>query len=351
MIARRLCIVLLVLPAVFGCRRGAALESLPEQQADAVCDTLETCYGEHADALFAGVDCRATLSEGARDTTVAVWQILIDRGSITYDASLGAQCVQELRNLRCDLPILPVPEACRTMFVGTVLEGDRCSIDEECDGDAYCGGAGCPATAGRCMQRLGNGAACTTNNECRTGLLCERGACGLPTGVSGGSCGGTTGVGCPADEYCLRGGGLTPGTCTPLNEVYVRQEGESCNETVGYCAPNLSCAVQTFVPSVAECVARVGSGEPCFQASPSMCPEGQFCDGIDIATGDSRGTCAPLPEEGDACPAALCARGLHCFRETCVALLELGESCAENAECYSLNCDGGECVEPLVCAP
>lgn len=360
---RRL-LVLVSLAAIAGCdgdgTGGAVpLEDVPAELADVWCDAAESCLGRLADRTGAGPSCRATVEAETASSIVPLWAAAIDAGTATYDPALARQCLEATRAQGCDLFIEAQPAACRDFLIGTIALGERCSTSIECEGDAYCRGAGCPDVPGTCTARLGTGSPCGTTDECQTGLGCEDGVCRVPASASGGSCGGDSALGCPLDEVCVGSTAETRGTCTPYDEVLTRALGDACDfREAELCSPELSCAVTgaTATGITASCVAIAPSGGSCFGAVPDMCPLGEYCD-AQPATGALEGTCRPEPAEGEACGRSLstpvCAQGLECVTvddtPTCIRPKDNGAACDSAAECRSGRCVGGACAPPVLC--
>lgn len=342
---------LLVLAA---CDGGVPLESVPSESARVLCDTIVSCLGPLADRIGSGSDvCRADVEATFENGVLPPLQEAIDAGTVIYDPSRAAACLEEQCALGCDLLIAPAPQSCRDAFEGTLAEGEPCSISEECAGDAYCANAACESgVRGTCTARKASGSACASGDECQAGLVCENAVCRTPSSRSGGSCGGTTGLGCPLDEVCVGASDDRPGTCTPRAEVFAAALGEPCDILAQeLCTPDLSCAVtgvEAMAP-VMTCVAIAEPGGSCFLAVPEMCPEGQYCD-ADLAMGRLEGTCQPRPGEGQPCAgSSVCAEGLECIGGTCRALRDNGEACETGEECYSGLCDGGTCAPLPLC--
>jgi hypothetical protein len=346
------------------CTGGVALEDLPQQYAAAFCDPIGECTeGAGGRGLFFGLECEAFFAGTVRNTTVPGWTTVLERGTVGYDEGMAAACLDGVRGLGCDAFIGAPPPECDEIFTGTVEEGGPCSLSEECAGDAWCEGADCPGSPGTCTARKGSGAECGGDEECTTGLVCEGGTCGSPESRSGGACGAGSDLTCPLDEICVGADAetMTPGTCTPRSEVQTGALGEPCDalDRSALCQPDLRCALTGggMAGLQFECVEPVSAGAPCHIASPSMCPEDQYCDAEPLM-GVFEGTCVPLPTEGMACATSLdgsCAAGLRCARDgegdgTCVRVKDNGAACALDDECFSGRCVSGTCAAPELCA-
>ncbi len=177
----------------------------------------------------------------------------------------------------------------------------------------------------------------------------------MPASAAGGMCNGGSGLSCPADQLCVGASGSTPGTCTPLTDVLLGAEGDTCDlQAFSLCASNLSCAITGAMGTTPTetCVAVVSAGGSCNAAIPEMCPTGQYCDAQPLM-GMFDGTCRPLPGDGEACAQTFsgtaCASGLSCDSGTCRAQQDNGASCMDNGQCYSGNCEMGTCQPSPLC--
>lgn len=342
--------------AIAACDGGVALESLPAEAAGAICGVVESCFGRLADRANGGEQCRTDVEADFENGFLATLQAAIDAGTVTYDPSLGATCIEEQRALGCSIFLVAPPQACRDMFTGTVAVGGACSISEECAGDAYCADADCTADVpGTCTARKGTGTACESTDECQGGLVCENLVCRTPASTSGGACGGDSGLACPLDQICIGAMGSAPGTCTPITSVFAGARDEPCDIfEQELCTPDLSCAITGVegTTPVMTCVALADAGGSCFLAVPDMCPLSEYCD-ADPTMGRLEGTCQPRPGAGQACaqtPAGvMCAVGLDCIDGTCRALQDNGGSCETGEECRSGICEGGTCAPYPIC--
>ncbi len=348
-------VVALSLLALAGCDSGGVpLEDLAAEATDAICDVAESCYGRLADRVEGGATCRANVGGGFENGVLPRWLAAVDAGTMTYDPALGSACIAAQRELGCDVFISASPQACRDMFTGTIAEGDACSVSEECVGDAYCAGSACPDVPGTCTPRKASGEACTSADECQLGLACENGVCRAPQSASGGTCGGSTGLGCPIDELCVAEDG-EPGTCTPLTTVFDGAIGEPCDlRAFDLCSPELSCVVTGVegTTPVMECETIASSGGACNAGIPEVCPAGEYCDAQPLM-GRFEGTCQPKPGEGEACAQTAsglaCAQGLSCIGGTCARLEDNGGPCETGENCRSGYCDGGTCGTLPLC--
>ena len=150
---------------------------------------------------------------------------------------------------------------------------------------------------------------------------------------------------------------------TDIDSLLTAAIGESCQprEFERFCQSGASCAATSLdgTSLAFECVERVGAGEACYLAFPSMCPEGRYCTAQPGPTGELMGTCEPLPTVGMPCVQASgtaleCAPGLDCQAiegtRTCVQLQANGGACSSPTDCASSFCDDGVCAAPELCA-
>ena len=345
-----------VLWVIAGCHDdgGIALSAYPEAYADMHCRTSDQCHGAFVTG-YGDVDgCRAEITTATDGPGLAQFMAVVEGGTAIYHPELMARCLAELEALGCDRTIAATPASCRDAFEGTIPLGQPCSLSQECEGDAYCEGAACPATAGTCAARGADGEGCWTVDECQSGLACQAGICQPPGSMSGGPCGGSTGLSCPLDELCVNDAPADAGICTPLSALRTRQLDEPCTLFgTELCEPELVCAMTAL--EVQACKAAAPSGGSCFYAAPSMCPAGEYCDANPVSD-EAEGTCTPLPRDGEACgsPEGRCANGLSCDTAvappTCVRLADLDQSCERDADCRSRFCAAGACAAPPLCA-
>jgi hypothetical protein len=223
-------------------------------------------------------------------------------------------------------------------------------MNEECAGNRYCKfDSECPGT---CSDREPAGAACESDSNCASGLVCstvtER--CEEPAGP-GEAC--QHGEPDCAPGYACAGGSEDenrPGICRTYAETFSRREGESCDPVGGtLCAAPAVCRVDAVLPDAgtiqATCSERVEAGAPCNLAFPSACPAGQYCD---VPAASLEGTCKPRPAAGQPCGREftpdVCAAYARCDGTTCRALANLGDSCSDDDVCYSEHCVNGTCA-------
>jgi hypothetical protein len=102
-------------------------------------------------------------------------------------------------------------------------------------------------------------------------------------------------------------------------------------------------------------VARVASGAACKLAFPTMCPAGEYCDGVNPTMGKIDGTCKPLPTQGQDCiqdqGSSGCVEGLVCggSDKKCKPIGKNGAACTSRSECYGV-CTNGVCAAENACS-
>ncbi len=355
------CATVLLMFGAGGCDGGGGgglpVEQLPEATADAICGQVLSCLGNYSSVLGTDTTCRPQATGVSRNGEHALWLAAIARGTTVYDGEAANACVTATSTVGCEVIGAPAPAACADVFAGTLTLGEACSIDAECAGEAYCAGAACPETSGVCTMRSPGGGSCAAQNECVLGLDCEGGICVVPSSNSGGSCEGVGG--CPLDEQCVGAMGGGVGTCVNRAMLETAALGDACNlrgEDIVLCRDGISCAVTGFSPpasAIFECVADVASGAPCNAAVPSMCPDGEYCEGANPLMLMFDGTCTRRPGDGEACGSSLlgevCAFGSNCVAGTCVSPKDNGSACDSDQGCYSDRCRSGVCVAPELC--
>ena len=330
---------------------AAVGDSVPLDQyiiafARASCEVLTRCY-EAPSTVQECVDYNEpSLSANFQPTHAAVVE-----GRVSYDARAAAELIRAMATVACEeVGTLDESLPKFAVFSGTRAAGATCSVNEECQGSAACIGEGtCP---GRCAARAKQGEACADSAQCAPGLTCRRNVC-VTRKRPGETC--TSADACQSFLSCQDDGtGVT--TCQSLYGGATRKKGESCNGDEGSCAALLACQAKPASTGAARwpgvCVERVAAGGSCQDASPSMCPNGQYCA---VPEGSSDGTCTAKPLAGSACGKELgltyvCASGLTCVEGTCLAPKPNAAVCTSEAECASDNCVEGQCAAVLDCA-
>lgn len=302
-------LMFLPLLAVAGCNGGSGgavpIGQLGNQVLDALCARAARC-GEYPDKATC-VASNGKLSDmGQVEADVA-------SGKVKYNGGQVASCLSVYDTVGCSITEsenLQMPQACQTVFQGTVATGGACYNDEECV-SLLCNRGGCGGVTGCCAG------------------TCES----VPVTVaSGGDCG-AAGTTCADGTYCKLDSTSTSATCTPLVAA-----GQSCTSLFGQCAGGKVCVSAT-------------AGGPRTCGSPpaegQACPEG-ICDvNADTCDGTTN-TCIRKIAVGGACPSgAGCVGYAICDPTTkmCVAQHAAGGACSTPTDCLgTLVCTNGSCV-------
>lgn len=317
-------------------------EELFASQAEAVCSTIEACFGAAAHDLRFDHDSCERYQARETGTTVAVVEDLIARGTLAYNGVAAAACIDAIRAGSC-VPTLRTAdyyEECGATFEGLVPIGGECTVDVECAGATYCHlEAACP---GECRAFGTAGDGCRGTRECSPLLRCLGGVCRPPL-LDGETCDrAAVNGGCAGGSLCL-----AAGVCVRPADAFTQLEGERCEPMRdALCARGLACDLGRT--GVGVCVPVVGPGEPCSRTLPDVCPRGERCD-LEL------GSCRPLPGEGEGCfeearPQELpCAPGHACDGGVCVPEIPAGGECTEGAACSTRTCAGGRCDSGAGC--
>jgi hypothetical protein len=335
-----------------------ALEDVPELYAESLCAAYENCVGALAAAFSRSDECVTARTRGVADSLPSI-EASIDDGKVVYDGTKIQACVDELEARSCEDLLDRTNELCDAALDGTVELGDDCISNIECQGAAFCQFDGaCPGT---CSELGGSGDDCEDDDQCDSGLVCNRRAssCVEPAG-DGEDCDGESDPPCALGFVCLgaerRTG--TSGSCMPIDETFVAGEGDDCSVLEGpLCEAGLSCVLDDIDTDgetpIMSCKAPVDSGDECQIGFPNMCPDDEYCD-ANLVT--RIGECQPLPEAGDACGVvgfdqnpSVCEAYAVCVNGTCRAQQRLDGSCDNDAMCYTSNCVDGRCAASNAC--
>lgn len=322
---------------------------------DVQCNAILTCAGDLAELWLAGMDCDTYFGNSFRDGQWPLIEEAVADGSIIYDGTKIQACLDAWEALGCDIFVMREPPVCEEALQGTVDVGGDCTLNAECKGPTFCkSNDGCPGT---CTARLSEGSACSESDQCEAGLTCDDllGECVVPS-PAGEPCK----AGQPDCEFgllCTGNEDTTPGTCMEMADVLVNGNGESCGfDSASWCEKGLSCVLVNWTASGPEatCQAVVASGATCGIGIPNQCPADEYCNADPQGTGSWTGTCVPLPTDGEPCAdyeaGATCAPYHVCDTGgTCRQLQRLEGTCAEDATCYSDNCEAGECAPLNAC--
>lgn len=329
---------------------GIPLEEVPGELAETLCERQIACSPLVEILVGSAEQCAAEWEKRIRQSSFDSMIDAVDDGRVTYDGRQAEACLDAWENVEC-VELHLDPEACSTVFTGSVPRGGECVIDQECEGDSICSfDDSCP---GACTSRLAAGEVCDGNDDrCAEGLVCSEATdrCARP-GAEGDPCGGGVEAQCAGALYCQGEDDATdtPGECVPQEEVFAGAEGESCSFDDGaLCGPGLSCVFEGEGDGFV--CRRPNEDGSCRLGFPAQCAVGEYCEGIDVAGGVVDGTCAPLPGANEPCAQGLfCATGHVCREAECRALRENGQTCQANLECYSGYCVDGGCAPSVAC--
>ncbi|MBI5497567.1 MAG: hypothetical protein HY904_21325 [Deltaproteobacteria bacterium] len=321
---------------------------------EARAEALLVDYERFVEAVCDGAPTDDTQVEAYRrywQTSMKVIRDGMDRGRVTYDAPLAAECdrlgVAELapdgshaafleRAAAAGALALTLPPACLDFVRGLQPLGEPCGHHVECapgDGGASCVdiGAGCQ---GHCVPSATEGEPCGLPRA----RLCARGlACSAPWSGAEGTCirPGARGQPCqavnPPAQSCETG--------------LVCSSSGVCGDRLGAdagCQAPTDCA-QELVCRGGRCHPPAGAGETC--TSDSECEACLLCARVPEPWG--AGACTAPALVGQPCTAARCAPPGVCFNGTCVQGKALGEACTDDLSGADPvhDCRGG-----LVCA-
>jgi hypothetical protein len=299
---------------------SVSLDAYPEALNDAVCDFLVKCgqAKDHAACRAANLGFENRLNASQLDA--------IQRGRAKYNSGKAQDCLDGIAGRSCDTTsqaYRELPAACAEAITGTLGDGEKCAVDEECGSqvcdvpscDAACclgtcfgatvaarakvgescevadceASAYCDSVSTTCVAVKGAGASCQGSDECSFGLDCI-----LPAGM----CGSLPTLGESCTSSCRDLGT----TCNAASHtcVKVALENEACS--------NSSDCAQLYVCSTSKrCVRGVALGDPCTRGQ--RCADaGSFCD---VREGESMGTCVLPKPDGATCQfAADCDSGV-----------------------------------------
>lgn len=323
------------------------LEELPAGIASVFCGALTQCFGELLE-LFPSPDCEANLQKQFENEEFPAIQAAVEAGTARYDGTKAPACLRALEQLGCDIAAERSLPACEAALAGTIALGDACSVDAECEGDAFCdvSEGTCPGT---CAELRREGESCESDSACINGLSCTGATCEREA-TQGQPCGGADGGACRIGLICRGETETDSGTCANADTILSQDLEESCSpDGAQLCKAGLSCVYTGSEGGepVFVCREKVASGADCSLGFPEQCPDGEYCD-VDITTGVTEGSCVALPGAGETCllgefRTSPCARGLSCLNGECKALKENGATCGSQLECYGGRCLTGQC--------
>jgi hypothetical protein len=343
---------------------GGGEGALPEIEdvayglAIAKCGALEDCLGPDVLAYgMNGEDCSKMTGGVWANRDLVYLADSVDKGRVIFRPETFSQCLADIRAQKCDIQNSRRPASCKSVLEGKVELDARCSIDEDCKGDAFCDRGTdlsiCPNTPPICKELISEGnSGCRVDDNCKEGFTCESGTC-RRFYVENESC-------ISDKSECKPGLTCFEAACTPNSEIWKATEGQPCdpNNSVmcqtSDSAP-LSCVQQpSGSANTAICQKRVNAGEACRGAFPSQCPSGQYCN----AAAGQEGVCTNLPGQGEDCRPAgssgktqRCAAGYQCEENNkCYQINDNEYSCKVDAGCFSGICSSSDrCQPPPLC--
>ncbi|MGV3625749.1 MAG: hypothetical protein ACO1OB_33365 [Archangium sp.] len=297
-----------------GCQ-GTPREAFCREVSRAECEA-----GKRCGTLSQSLDCNKPLESF---DCLFQYGAGIDAGTLEYDPSAGAKCIEDVRaSTQCYGGRFVVP-SCRSVVVGDGKEGEACGT--------CAAGLGCvrnsptecgvctplsdamliPSKRGEpCVSPALDGMGCELDSWCGAG---DGGTVCLPRAALGESC---------ATNECVVNGWCKEGTCAPLTAF-----GQSCVEE--RCEGGLTCVAGT-------CAQPLGIGVGCTvhtECASNLCLDGSCAVG--------RALKSPCSDE------APCQPGLHCVNAVCAPLPKHGEAC--DGQCAPLGqCIDGVCFDPTL---
>ena len=313
-----------------------AVEDLGDEVTGAQCANLVSC------GLFENTaECEALVG---RDIDLGDLIAGVEDGTITYDGDAAADCLDGLSGASCD----PSAEenrvdnqACDDAFTGNVVDGGSCYISEQCQ-SRRCVVAGscveqcCVGTCEATEAPAAIGQSCA-NNDCVSNAFCNSSdVCAALIGA---------GTACTNDDQCAFGL-----ICDAVNDGPLL-----CTTTPGLgdpCAGGESCPItgQTCDFSDSTCAQVLHVGDACD-------PQNDLCSFANGGCNPTSMTCDPVPGVGEPCPGFLCGGGAWCDFDfqlgtsECMAPLANSAACDSDSQCQSGYCDdmAGTCAAEVVC--
>lgn len=265
-----------------------------------------------------------------------VLEQLAARGTVTFDATAAARCLDALERT-CTLELASHAD-CERTIVGTVPVGADCLWQDECVPGTYCSIGSCTGT---CTPLPIEGAPCDALacDLCDADVAC---AYVVETVVrnAGEECGSMRGedgrwlrADCSGELIC-RQHSCTDFNCPPTCELLPR-EGADCDpDERPSCMPPFACLDNRCTRIVVE----TAEGAPC-DGNGVTCDRfhGLVCEG---------GSCVRIGGGvGARCESAAidCEPGLNCATGECVVPLANGEPCYISDDCASHSCWAARC--------
>jgi len=336
---------------------GIPLADVSSEIAKTNCHTGIRCAGSFfALQGLSEEDCIDATTKSFENGFIPMLEAAIDDGRVSYDGLKAKECLDAMNSATCEeLARGDQDEVCAQVTVGKIELGGDCTFSDECAGDnTFCYIADqCPGT---CTELIPEGGDCSQEGAvCESELQCLDGKCVKPASV-GEACSHTDGPNCDDFLFCVGADDQAgqPGTCKTMDEVFVAQEGASCDmDGLLLCAEGLSCTLHLEEQTASfSCVEPVAADEECAFAIPSQCPAGYYCD-VDLQANKFTGHCVQLPGIDEACVDQMltpaCAWPARCVNGKCKQPVANGEACTADEECYSDNCSDGKCAPSDPC--
>jgi hypothetical protein len=331
------------------------LSGLAEAITTTSCQLFSNCYGPAVEVVSQGTPCEQYFLPFLQDSVLAPIVQSVNAGTITYDPSAGAACVQGIYDAAiADPPACAnfdkLVESCKSAFGGLSQVNQPCDHRFECATGMYCDLAGCPAAT--CKELGAVGSTCATNAACNPVLDLY---CKIPSGQPTGTCekyvisGATCGLGdtCEPGTYCLEG------KCARIAKLFTLDDTQTCYSNSLLCNPGLACEFNGLpFLSGGTCKNAKTPAQACHIALPEECPTGHYCTSSLL---NEQGTCQILPTDGETCAKSgvqsiglrgPCQPGLACVNDACEPYATLGQACGAHAQCFSGACVGNVCVPP-----
>ena len=264
----------------------AAVEAGPS--ADQACNDFATaaCGRLQACAPFLVQLAYGDATTCAQRSALGCTPSLTASGSKVTPAQMES-CAQAISAETCDESLDNAqPSACANL--GTLAAGTACGAHSQCQ-SGYCKNA-VGTVCGTCTARAAAGAACTVDEDCTAGLLCNQSACIAPAASK---------APCSMTQPCTRSLTCIAGTCqTPLAVGAACSAATDCDGAQGaYCNTQTKMCAQTQLAA---------TGQPCGIVNSTVvaCSGGDTC----VNVMGTQGTCHPPAADG-----ALCGPGVACM--------------------------------------
>jgi len=240
-------------------------------------------------------------------------------GVLSYDAQLGALCLDQISKYSCDQA--DEPSACKTAVVGRIASGGSCAsglnttMFDDCAPGNYCDFA-LATCGGTCKAYAQVGSSCAYTSANGSVTCADGSSCQLSTDVcvadvtEGQPCEGPTAGNCADAFYCEGGSTTASGVCRKRKTSGACLDAGECasnhyctgaagNKTCGKAKlPGESCTPGQCYPLLAWCGGdgkctdtHAKENQPCGSTTGDYirCEEGLTCN--QTAAGSSAGTC------------------------------------------------------------